>query len=117
MGNLLKKIKWSKVIRWSLGLLEVFLAIPFMGDGVIHSLILGFPILITCHIVIAVLNKKSGRKATGNILGAIANGLSWVPVVGVLLHMLAGIFIIIELLTVPKVKEISGRGLRNRRIY
>lgn len=117
MDKLLKKVKWSKVFRWSLGLLEVFLAIPFMGDGVIHSFILGFPILITCHIVIAVLNKKSGQKATGNILGAIANGLSWIPGIGVLLHMLAGIFIIIELLTVPKVKETSSRGLRNRRTY
>src|SRR5690625_4626811 len=87
----------SRILKWVTGAFEAFLGIPVIGGAFIVSL-LWTPLLVMLilHIITLVLTKKDGGPAVGSILGIIASCLGWIPIVGMILHILAAIFLMIN---------------------
>jgi hypothetical protein len=84
-----------KTLKWVSGGIEAVLGIPILGG----SIVLGFgwtPLLLMLvfHIVVLVLSKKVGVKATGNIIGIVTSVIGWIPFVGMIMHIVSAIFIL-----------------------
>lgn len=87
----------SRILKWVTGAFEAFLAIPVVGGTFIVSL-LWTPLMLMfiLDIVTLVLTKKDGGASTGGILGIITSCISWIPVVGMIMHILSAIFLMIN---------------------
>lgn len=86
-----------KILKWVSGGLEAFLGFPFIGGTIVLSLLwTPLMIMLALHIVTLVLAKKEGLKATGNILGIITSCIGWIPIVGMIMHIISAIFILVE---------------------
>ncbi|WP_413376254.1 hypothetical protein [Alkalihalobacillus sp. 1P02AB] len=87
----------SRVMKWIFGGLEAFWGIPFIGGLIILSLAwIPLGIMLILHIIGLVFASKENRSKTGHILGILASALGWIPGVGMILHILAAIFLMIE---------------------
>jgi len=86
-----------KTLKWISGGLEALLGIPIIGG----SIVLGFAwtplfIMLVFHIVVLILAKNVGVKANGNILGIITSAIGWIPILGMIMHILSAIFILLD---------------------
>lgn len=86
-----------KRMKLASGAIELFLAIPVLG---LFMSSLFFPILqlalIIFHIVILTKTDKSNDPIAGHVIGIVANVLSVVPILGIVMRLVAGIVIIAE---------------------
>ncbi|MBD2864597.1 MULTISPECIES: hypothetical protein [Paenibacillus] len=86
----------SKVLKWVSGSLELFLAIPILGALVVmgsYYTVLGA--MLVLHIVTLVLSKQNNEPIYGSVLGIITSLVAWIPLVGWILHLLSGIFLMV----------------------
>jgi len=86
-----------KTLKWISGGLEALLGIPIIGG----SIVIGFAwtpllIMLVFHIVVLVFSNKVGVKANGNILGIVTSAIGWIPIVGMIMHILSAIFILVD---------------------
>ncbi|WHY74589.1 hypothetical protein [Fictibacillus enclensis] len=87
----------TRILKWVAGGLEAFWGIPILGGMFIVSLYwTPLVIMLALHIVSLILTIKDGRKRTGHILGIIASGVGFIPVVGMILHIITATFLLIE---------------------
>ncbi|SES76712.1 hypothetical protein SAMN05421676_101399 [Salinibacillus kushneri] len=87
----------SRILKWVTGGLEAILGIPALGGAIIISL-LWTPLLVmlVLHIITLVMTKKDGGQSTGSVLGIITSCIGWIPVVGMIMHILSAIFLMIN---------------------
>lgn len=87
----------SRILKWVTGALEALLGIPVLGATIIVGL-LWTPLLImlVLHIITLVLTKKDGGASVGSILGIITSCIAWIPIVGMIMHILSAIFLMIN---------------------
>lgn len=86
-----------KILKWISGGIEAFLGIPIIGGSIIIGL--GWTpllVMLVFHIVVLVLSNKVGVKAYGNILGIITSAIGWIPIVGMIMHILSAVFILLD---------------------
>lgn len=92
-----------KIMKWVAGGIEAFLGFPIIGGAFIVSLFwIPLALMLAFHIVLLVMSKKENLPVTGNILGIIANAIGWVPVVGMIMHIITAIFVMIEASKITK---------------
>lgn len=90
----------SRILKWVTGALEAFLAIPFFGGWFIVFLIwTPLAVMLALHIITLVLTKKDNGASVGSVLGIITSCLAWIPIIGMILHILSAIFIMINAAT------------------
>lgn len=82
----------SKILKWITGAAEGFLGIPFLGGMYIIShgwtpLI----IMLVLHIITLAVTKKDGGSRGGSILGIITSCFGWIPVLGMVMHIITAI--------------------------
>jgi hypothetical protein len=87
----------STILKWITGGLEAFLGIPILGGAIV----IGFgwtPLLVmlVLHIVTLIFSVKEFQNKHGSILGIITSVLAWIPVVGMIMHMISGLLLIID---------------------
>lgn len=77
--------------------MEAALGIPILGGTIIVSL-LWTPLVVTLalHIVAVVLSKEEKRPITGNVLGIVTSCVGWIPILGMIMHIITAIFILVE---------------------
>ncbi|WP_096274073.1 hypothetical protein [Paucisalibacillus globulus] len=87
----------SRILKWVTGALEALLGIPVLGGMIIVGL-LWTPLLIMLilHIITLVLTKKDGGASTGSILGIVTSCIGWIPVVGMIMHILSAVFLMVN---------------------
>jgi hypothetical protein len=89
--------KASKILKWVSGGLEALWGFPLLGGLLVTSLMwTPLPLMLAIHIVGLVISVKAGKKKTGHILGIITSCVAWIPVVGMIMHILSAIFLMIE---------------------
>ena len=73
---------------------ETVLGFPFLGASIILSLF-WIPLLIMLVVHIIALNHcaQNNVDKTGNILGIIANVIGWIPLLGMIMHIITAIFL------------------------
>ncbi|MFB4212545.1 hypothetical protein ACE1TH_11610 [Shouchella sp. JSM 1781072] len=87
----------SRTIKWVSGGLEALWGLPILGGALIISLSwtpLFFMLIL--HIIGLAFATRENRKKTGHILGILASALGLIPIVGMILHILAAIFLLVE---------------------
>jgi hypothetical protein len=85
------------MLKWVSGGIEAILGIPILGGSIVLGL--GWTplwVMLIFHIVVVLLSKKVGVKAHGNILGIVTSAIGWIPIVGMIMHMLSAVFILID---------------------
>lgn len=86
-----------KVTKWVAGGLEALLGIPIIGAGIILGLLwTPLAIMLVFHIVNLVFSMKEDLPITGSILGIIGNAVGWIPIVGMVMHILTAVFVMME---------------------
>jgi len=86
----------SRVLKWVTGALEIILAIPIMGAAiVIGSFYIALGVMLILHIVTLILSKNNNEPIYGSVLGVVTSLLAWIPLVGWVLHLLTGIFLMV----------------------
>jgi len=85
------------ILKWVSGGIEGLLGIPVLGGTIILSLSwLPLFIMLAFHIVIVVFSYKAGIKSYGNILGIVTSIVGFIPVVGMIMHLLSAVFILVD---------------------
>lgn len=91
------KMKISVALMWITGLAEAFLAIPFIGGGVVLSTgygILG--VMFILHAVTLFFCFREFSPKSGSILGLITSLLAWFPLIGWALHLITAAVLLIS---------------------
>ena len=92
-----------RMLKWISGGLEAFFGIPILGGSIIISLSWKpLLVLLVLHIIVVVFSYQQGEYAYGNIFGIVSSCIGWIPVVGMIMHILTAIFIFIELIKTPE---------------
>lgn len=87
----------SRVLKWVTGALEAILGIPVIGGTIIVSLLwIPLPVMFVLHIVTLVMTNKDGGNKNGSILGIVTSCVGWIPIVGMIMHILTAIFLMIS---------------------
>ena len=93
----------SRVLKWVTGGLEAFLGIPFFGGAFILSLAwTPLAVMLALHIVTLVIAKRDGGGSPGSVLGIITSCIGWIPIVGMIMHIITAIFLMIDAAKVEK---------------
>ncbi|MDQ0493812.1 hypothetical protein [Paenibacillus brasilensis] len=93
----------SKTLKWITGGLELFLAIPVLGGLiVVNSAYTVLFFMLIFHIVTLVLSVTNREPFYGSILGIVTSVVGWIPIVGWLMHLLSGIFLMITAAQPPR---------------
>ncbi|WP_082232184.1 hypothetical protein [Halobacillus massiliensis] len=87
----------SRILKWVTGSLEAILAIPFFGGALIISLYwTPLAVMLALHIITLVLTKKDKGASRGSVLGIITSCIGWIPVIGMIMHILSAIFLMVD---------------------
>jgi len=87
----------ARVLKWVTGGMEAFLGIPVLGGSFVISLAWTplFAMLIL-HIITLVLAKRDGGQSVGSILGIVTSCVGWIPIVGMIMHILSAVFLMVD---------------------
>ena len=93
----MEKQKTSTLLKWISGGLEALLGIPVLGGTIVISL-LWTPLLImlALHIVTLYFSSKENQKKTGSILGIVTSVIAWIPIVGMVMHIITAIILLMD---------------------
>ncbi len=92
-----------RLLKWTSGGLEAFFGIPILGGSIIISMSwTPLVVLLILHIITVVFSYRQGEYAYGNIFGIVSSCIGWIPIVGMIMHILTAIFIFIELIKTPE---------------
>lgn len=95
-----------KTLKWISGSLEAVLGIPIVGGIIIISLVwTPLVVMLAFHIVIVVLSKKVGVKSPGNVLGIVTSAVGWIPLVGMVMHILTATYTMMDAAQRPSYKD------------
>lgn len=87
----------SRILKWVSGSLEAILGIPVLGGLIVLSLAwIPLLIMLALHIVTFILTKKDEGGTTGSILGIITSCVGWIPIVGMVMHIISAVFLMIN---------------------
>jgi hypothetical protein len=85
------------ILKWVSGGIEALLGIPVLGGSIIISMAwTPLFIMLAFHIIIVIFSNKAGVKAYGNVLGIVTNIVGFIPVVGMIMHLLSAVFILVN---------------------
>ena len=87
----------KKVYRNTVGGLELTLGVPLLGAViVIYSLWTVLLLMLALHVVGLIISIKNKEMSTGHIVGIVASVIGWIPFVGMISHIITGIFLLVE---------------------
>lgn len=90
-------MKISTILKWVSGGLEAFWGIPILGGAII----LGFawaPLLfmLVLHVVTLIFSVLEKKSFHGSILGIITSCIAWIPILGMIMHIITAILLLID---------------------
>lgn len=96
MGN-------ANPLKWVTGILELILGIPVLGG----LIVLGFSytplgIMFVLHLVTLLICYKENQSFYGSAFGILTSLLAWIPVVGMVMHLISAGWILASVLSGPR---------------
>ncbi len=86
----------SRIMKWITGSFEIFLGIPLIGGAfIISTAYTPLAAMFILHIITLVLSSKNQEPKYGSILGIVTSLVAWIPVVGMILHIITGILLMV----------------------
>ncbi|MBD7942767.1 hypothetical protein MKZ20_06605 [Psychrobacillus sp. FSL K6-2684] len=88
----------TKILKWVTGGLEALLGIPVLGGIIIMSFLwIPLVIMLALHIVTLIITKKEGGETTtGSILGIVTSCIGFIPIVGMIMHIITAVILMLE---------------------
>lgn len=85
-------MKTSKKLKMYSAIGESILGIPVVGGVIVLKLVfLPLAAMFALHIVTLIHCQKEEADKIGSILGIITNALGWIPIVGMIMHILTAV--------------------------
>jgi len=85
----------GKILKVVTGIMETFLGIPFVGGMVVVSfLYLPLMVMMILHIITLVYCNQENIDKAPSTLGIVTSCLAWIPFVGMIMHLLTGVFLL-----------------------
>lgn len=87
----------STILKWVSGGLEAFWGIPILGGAIILSMAwtpLWFMLIL--HIITLVFSVLEKRSFHGSVLGIITSCIGWIPILGMIMHMITALILLID---------------------
>lgn len=95
-----------KTLKWISGSIEAVLGMPIVGGIIVLSLAwTPLVVMLAFHIVIVVLSKKAGVKSPGNVLGIVTSVVGWIPLVGMVMHILTATYTMMDAAHRPRYND------------
>ncbi|WP_156288518.1 hypothetical protein [Oceanobacillus salinisoli] len=90
-------MKISTILKWVSGGLEAFWGIPIIGGTIILAYAwMPLMVMLILHIVTLVFSVREREKFHGSILGIITSTIGWIPIVGMIMHIITAVFLLID---------------------
>lgn len=90
-------MKTSTILKWITGGMEAFWGIPILGGAIILGLYwLPLFFMLIFHIVTLIFSLRDGTKLHGSILGIVTSCIAWIPILGMIMHILTAVFLLID---------------------
>lgn len=87
----------SRTLKWVTGSFELVLGIPFIGGLIIlGTSYIPLFIMFVLHIITLVLSANNRESKYGSIVGIITSLIAWIPIVGMIMHLVTGILLMIS---------------------
>lgn len=87
----------SRLMKWMTGGMEAFLGIPIIGGAfVIFTNYTALFVMLALHIVTLLICHRERVGTFGSVAGIVTSCLAWIPVVGMLMHMVTAIILILS---------------------
>jgi hypothetical protein len=87
----------ARLFKWISGGFEIALGIPILGGTIIIStLYIPLVIALGLHITALVFSKQEDRPITGNVVGIVTSLIAWIPILGMIMHIITGILVLLE---------------------
>ncbi|WP_053363861.1 hypothetical protein [Bacillus sp. FJAT-27251] len=87
----------ATTLKWFTGVFEALLGIPFLGGAFIISN--GWTplfIMLVLHIVTLFFSFKEMQNKYGSILGIVTSVIGWIPVVGMIMHIITALALLFD---------------------
>ncbi|WP_033828750.1 hypothetical protein [Bacillus andreraoultii] len=87
----------STILKWVSGGLEAFWGIPVLGGTIILSMAwtpLWFMLIL--HIITLIFSVLEKRSFHGSVLGIITSCIGWIPILGMIMHMVTALILFID---------------------
>jgi hypothetical protein len=89
------RMKISVALLWLTGLAEAFLAIPFLGGGIVVSTgYTALGVMFILHVITLFFCFREYSPKSGSILGIITSLVAWFPLIGWAMHLLTAVVLI-----------------------
>lgn len=86
----------SRILKWVTGSFEILLGIPILGGAfILGTYYTPLVVMLILHIVTLILSAKNKEAKYGSILGIITSVVAWIPIVGMILHIISGILLMV----------------------
>lgn len=87
----------STILKWVTGGLEAFWGVPFIGGTIILAYAwTPLVIMLILHIITLVFSIIDRKRFGASILGIITSSLGWIPILGMIMHILTAIFLLVD---------------------
>jgi len=82
----------SRILKWITGIFEALLGIPVLGGWyILANLWTPLFVMLILHIVTLILTKRDRGSGIGSILGIITSVIGWIPIIGMIMHIITAI--------------------------
>lgn len=90
-------MKVSTVLKWVTGGIEALLGIPVLGGAIVLSFAWQpLFLMLILHIVTLVFSVKEFQNKHASIIGIITSVVAWIPIVGMIMHIITAIVLMID---------------------
>ena len=87
----------STLLKWITGVLEAILGVPVLGGYIIISFYwLPLIFMLSLHIITLIFSIKEKQNKHGSVLGIITSCIVWIPIVGMVVHIITAVFLLID---------------------
>lgn len=86
-----------RILKWVSAGLEAFFGIPLLGGAIIvRFLWTPLVLMLILHVFTLILSRREGYDSGGSILGIVTSCIGWIPIVGMIMHLISAVFIILD---------------------
>ncbi|WP_087973598.1 hypothetical protein [Oceanobacillus rekensis] len=87
----------SRIFKWITGLFEALLGFPILGGAyIIANAWTPLFVMLILHIITLIITRRDNGSIVGSVSGIITSLVGWIPVVGMIMHLLTAIILIIS---------------------
>lgn len=96
-------------MKWITGSLELLLGIPVLGGLIVIGLFwIPLAVMLVLHIVTLVITSKEGGDKAPSILGIVTSCVAWIPIVGMIMHLITAILLMVNASKKPREDASAG---------